>query len=191
MRRRKRWGMRILLGVILVAVLTAGAGIWFISPAKELDLGYEPVDMKAKLIKMLENRQPDMTLSKEEVAQLSKKNLVKYIRTHDLPVSITGADFRMNGTRMTADMNGRWGFVPFGATLEFEMAARGSKLQLEHVSTHIRGREIPDSVLKLSPIEISLKDYLPDVVTVRKVDFLDDGMKLTFKIDWLALPSLL
>lgn len=191
MRRRKRWGWRILLGLVLIAVLAAGAGIWFISPTKDLNLGYEPVDMKAKLLKMLEKRQPEMTLSREEVAQLSKKHLVKYIRTHNLPVSITGADFRMNGTRMTAEMNGRWGIVPFGATLEFEMASRGSRLVLEHISTRIRDQVIPPSVLKLSPIEISLKDHLPDVVTVSKVDFLDDGLKLTFKLDWLALPSLL
>lgn len=190
MSRPKRKGRRILLSLLVFIMLVAGAGIWFILPTKDLDLRYHSIDVKEKILKMIETREPRITLTQEEVAQMSKKNLIKYMSTHDLGVDITGADFRMNGDRMTADVNGKWGAIPFGAELGFRLTAHGSLLNLEHTSTHIRGVGIPLSIFKLEPIEISMKDYLPDVITVREVDFLEEGMRLTFKIDWLSLPSL-
>lgn len=190
MSRRKKKGGRILLGLLIFILLIIGAGIWYITPSKSLDLKYRSIDVKDKIIKMVETRQPQMVLNTDEVAQLSKKNLIKYLNTHNVGVDITGADFQMNGDMMTADVNGKWGIVPFGATLQFHMTANGSKLFLEHESTKVRSLEVPQALLKLEPIEISLKDYLPDLLTVKEVDFLDAGMKLTFKIDWLSIPSL-
>lgn len=190
MSRRKKKGGRILLVFIMLIIVVVGAGIWYVTPTKNLDLKYHSIDIKGKMMSMLETRQPQMILNKDEVAQMSKKNLVKYLSTHDVGVEITGANFQMNGEIMTADINGKFGVLPFGATLQFHMTSSGSQLILEHQSTKIRNLDVPVSIFKLEPIEISLKDYMPDIVTVKDVDFLEDGMKLTFKIDWLSIPSL-
>ncbi|UNK17807.1 hypothetical protein MNQ98_25790 [Paenibacillus sp. N3/727] len=190
MSRRKKKGGRILLGLLMLIIVVVGAGIWYVTPTKNLDLKYRSIDTKGKIMSMLETRQPQMVLNKDEVAQMSKKNLIKYLSTHDVGVDITGADFQMNGEMMKAEVNGKWGVFPFGATLQFHMTSNGSKLILEHQFTKIRSADIPLSIFKLEPIEISLKDYLPDIVTVKEVDFLEEGMKLTFKIDWFSIPSL-
>ncbi|WP_106766984.1 hypothetical protein [Paenibacillus faecalis] len=190
MSRRKRKGSRFLLAFFIFIMIAAGAGIWYIAPTKTMDLTYRSIDIKDKLISMIENRQLEMTLSEEEVVQMSKKNLVQYLNTHELGVDITGADFHMNGAVMTADMNGKWGVLPFGVTLEFHMTSSGSRIILEHQQTKVRSLDIPLSIFKLDPIEISLKDYTPDMVTVKDVEFLQEGMKLTFKIDWMSVPSL-
>ncbi|OOC63459.1 hypothetical protein [Paenibacillus ihbetae] len=188
-RRRKRAG-RLFLVILILLLVVAGAAVWFVYPTQSLDLKYRTVDFKEKLMTMIQNRDTRMKLSLEEVSQLSKKNLVKYKNTHDLGVEITGADFQMNGTVMTAQMNGRYGALPFGAVLKFQMSARGSQLILNHQSTTIRGVEVPQNVFVLDPIEISIKDYLPDLVTVKDVKFLSDGLELNFTLDWMSIPSL-
>ncbi|WP_422658340.1 hypothetical protein ACK8P5_21950 [Paenibacillus sp. EC2-1] len=190
MSRRKNKGGRILLGLLIFIVIIVGAGIWYISPSKSLDLKYHSIDVKDKILQMVETRQPEIVLSKDEFAQMSKKNMIEYMNKHNIGVDLTGADFHIDGQNMTVDVNGKWGVLPFGATLQFHMTANGSNLSLEHQLTTIRSLDIPPSIFKLDPIEISLKEYLPDLVTVKKVDFLDEGMKLTFKIDWLSIPSL-
>lgn len=190
MSRRKNKGGRILLGLLIFILVIGGVGIWYISPSKSLNLQYQSIDIKDKIMKMLEARQPEMILSNDEVAQMSKKKLIEYMNTHKIGVDITGADFEFNGQTVTADMNGKWGVIPFGATLQFDMTTNGSTLVLEHQSTRIRSLDVPTSVFKLEPIEVSLREHLPNIVTVKKVDFLDEGMKLTFKIDWFSIPSL-
>ncbi|WP_054956891.1 hypothetical protein [Paenibacillus dakarensis] len=190
MGRRKKKGGRVLLGLLIFILVLAGAGIWYISPSKSLNLQYRSIDIKDKILTMIDTRQPQIVLTKDEVGQMSKKNLIKYMREHNVGVDITGADFHLDGQTMTADVNGKWGVIPFGATLQFHMTANGSYLFLEHKATKIRDLNIPLPVFKLDPIEVSLREYLPDIVTVKKVDFLNEGMKLTFKIDWLSIPSL-
>lgn len=188
-RRKKRTG-RFLLGILVLLLVIIGAAVWFVYPTQSMDMRYRSVDFKDKLMTMVSNRDTRMKLSTEEVGELSKKNMVKYMSTHDLGVDITGADFVMNGTTMTARMNGKWGVLPFGAVLRFQMSAEGSYLHLAHESTTIRGVEIPLNVFRLDPIQISLKDYLPDLVTVKNVKFLSDGLELNFTMDWMSIPSL-
>ncbi|GAB6927238.1 hypothetical protein JCM10914A_12210 [Paenibacillus sp. JCM 10914] len=189
--RKKRTARRFFLGVLVLLLVILGAAVWFVSPAQSLDMQYRSIDFKDKLLTMLEKREPRMTLSTEELGQLSKKNMVEYLHSHDLGVEVTGAEFIMNGTRMTANINGQWGLIPFGASLGFQMSVEGSQLQLAHQSTTIRGFPIEASLFQLEPIVISLKDYLPDLVTIRDVKFLSDGLELHFKVDWMAIPSLL
>lgn len=188
-RRKKRAG-RFLLGIFVLLLVIIGALVWFVYPTQSLDMRYRSVDFKDKLMTMVSNRDTRMLLSTEEVGELSKKNMVKYMSTHNLGVDITGADFVMNGTTMTAHMNGQWGVLPFGAVLRFQMSAEGSHLHLTHESTTIRGVEIPLNMFQLEPIQISLKDYLPDLVTVKNVKFLSDGLELNFTMDWMSIPSL-
>lgn len=188
-RRKKRAG-RFLLGITVFLLVVIGAAVWFVYPTQSLDMRYRSVDFKDKLMTMVTNRDTRMLLTTEEVGELGKKHMVKYLETHDVGVDITGADFMMNGTRMTANMNGKWGILPFGAVLRFQMSAEGSYLHLTHESTTIRGVDIPLRLFQLEPIQISLKDYLPDLVSVKNVKFLSDGLELNFTMDWASIPSL-
>lgn len=188
-RKKRRGGVWLTLLILIIGIL--GAGVWFIAPTQQLDLGYRTVDFKPKLLKMVETRDAQMILTPEEVGNLSKKNLIKYLREHDLGVEITGAAFQMNGDMMLADINGRWGLLPFGAQLQFHMTADGSFIHLEHEATMIRGVGVPTTLLQIPPIQVSLKEHLPELVTVNDVEFLPDGLRLSFKLDWTSFPSLL
>ncbi|NMO97275.1 hypothetical protein [Paenibacillus lemnae] len=187
-RRKKRKSTFLIL--LLVLLLGTAGGAWWISPTKDLDLGYRPLDVKDKVLRMVETREPRMFLNADEVAQLSKKNLITYLNTHHVGVDVTGAEFRMQGKQMIADINGKWGVLPFGAQLEFQMKSSGSHIVLGHTSTSVRGWEVPQGLFHLQPITISLKDYLPDMLTVKNIEFLAEGLQLSFTIDWMNIPSL-
>ena len=52
------------------------------------------------------------------------------------------------------------------------------------------GEPDPFEYVPAGAIQISLKDYLPDLVTVKNVKFLSDGLELNFTMDWMSIPSL-
>ncbi|QCT04261.1 hypothetical protein E6C60_3551 [Paenibacillus algicola] len=187
-RRKRRVGKFLFLFLIVIVALLAGA-LWWISPTERLDMGYRTVDFKDRLLQMAETREPRLTLSADEIGQLSKKNLVKYLDKQDPGVDITGARFTMEGSSMRADVNGKWGWVPFGAQLDFTIKTSGSRLLLEHQATRIRDAEVPGALFQLEPMIVNLKDYLPEMLTVRDIELTGDGVSLVFKIDWLSLPS--
>lgn len=182
----------ILIMFILIVILIAGA-IGYISPDKELDLNYATIDLKEKIMEMLSNHKPEIELSRDELNNLAKKNLIKYLSEHKQSVDITGANFDFNGQEVAASLNGKWGLIPFGATITFHMESEGNELILYYRSTTIRKINIPDSFIpmSLSPIRIALKDHLPNLVEVDKLKFRTDGILLSFKIDWSSIPSLL
>lgn len=180
----------ILIVLVLVLILIAGV-IGYISPDKELDMNYDKIDLKEKIMEMLTKHTPEIELSREDLNNLAKKKMIEYLGKHKQAVDISGAKFDFNGQEVEVTISGKWGWIPFGATITFHMESEGNDLILYHRSTTIRKINIPDSLLLMSPIHISLKEHLPNLVEVDKLKFRTDGMLLTFKIDWLSIPSLL
>ncbi|GIP30456.1 hypothetical protein J23TS9_55860 [Paenibacillus sp. J23TS9] len=184
--------LRIVITLLILVVIGCGIVIWYISPDQKLDLNYQSIDIKAKAVQMLKTRKPEITLSGSELNELAKKELLKHMGDIPQQITVTGAEFHFVGQEVTADINGKWGgLVPFGAELKFHMEASGSVLELNHESTRIKSIHIPAERLGLETITVPLKDHLPDMLTVDHMEFLQDGVKLTFKLDWLSLPSLL
>ncbi|BFH65293.1 hypothetical protein [Paenibacillus azoreducens] len=183
---------RIVLTLIVLAVIVCGVGIWYIAPDKKLDLRYQDIDVKAKAVEMLKTQKPEITLSGSELNELAKKELLKHLGDIPQQITVTGAEFHFSGQEVTTDINGKWnGMIPFGAELTFFMEASGSVLELHHESTRIKSLRIPSAQLGLGSIEVHLKDHLPEMLTVDQIQFLQEGVKLTFKVDWMSLPSLL
>ncbi|MEC0372668.1 hypothetical protein [Paenibacillus chibensis] len=184
--------LRIVIILVLLVVIACGAAIWYISPDQKLDLSYQDIDVKAKAVQMLKTRKPEITLNGSELNELAKKELVKHLGDIPQQITVTGAQFHFNGQEVTADINGKWaGLIPFGAELTFHMEANGSVLELNHESTRVKSLNIPADKLNLGTIQVQLKDHLPDMLTVDHIEFLQDGVKLTFSLDWLSLPSIL
>ncbi|MEI0738914.1 hypothetical protein VQ056_23645 [Paenibacillus sp. JTLBN-2024] len=184
--------LRMIVTLLLLAVIACGLIIWYISPDQKLDLSYQDIDVKAKAVEMLKTRKPEITLNGSELNELAKKELVKHLGDIPQQITVTGAEFHFSGREVTADINGKYdNLIPFGAELKFHMEASGSSLDLQHESTSVKSVRIPASWLHLGTITVHLKDHLPDMLTVDHIEFLQDGAKLTFKLDWLSLPSLL
>ncbi|MDR0270949.1 hypothetical protein [Paenibacillus sp.] len=180
---------RIVLTLLVLFIIVCGAAIWYISPDKKLDLNYQDIDIEAKTMQMLKTKKPETTLSGSELNELAKKELLKHLGDIPQQITITGAEFHFSGQEVTADINGKWnGLIPFGAELTFNMEANGSILELHHESTRIKSIQVPATMLSLGSIEVHLKDQLPDMLTVDHIEFLQDGAKLKFKINWRSLP---
>ncbi|MCJ8014504.1 hypothetical protein MUG84_22650 [Paenibacillus sp. KQZ6P-2] len=182
---------RIVITLMLLVVIGCGIAIWYVSPDKNLDMNYNEIDVKAKVLQMVKSGKPEITLSGSELNELAKKELQKHIGDIPQQITVTGSEFHFNGQEVTADINGRWrDLIPFGAELKFNVEANGSTLELHHESTGIKSIHIPAKWISLGTITVSLKEHLPDVLTVDHIEFLQDGVKVAFKMDWQSLPSI-
>ncbi|WP_410772262.1 hypothetical protein [Fontibacillus sp. BL9] len=183
---------RLVIGFfLLMLVLLIAAIVLYIRPAKSLDLHYAAVSWEDKLRGMAETRRPELTLTEQELNNLSKKELKQYIDEHELPVQITGADFQLNGDRLTADLNASWGALDVGVKADYLMEYALGRLLLVPEKLGIRGMTLPPERFGLEPIEIDLGNYLPDVVKVKEMSFPGKTIKVEFKLDWLEVAKYL
>jgi len=181
---------RFIITIIIVVIIAAGVLIWYIAPDRKLNLNYTDLNIQDKAMQMLKTKKPEITLNNEELNELAKKELIKHMGDMPPQVTVTGAEFRFHGQEVTADINGKWEFIPFGAELTFTMDADGSVIVLKHESTKIKSIRVPAETWGLGTLSVPLKEHLPDILRVDDVQFLDNGVKLTFKLNWLDLPSL-
>jgi len=182
---------RLVVLFLLLVIALIVAVIVYIRPDKVLDMSYEPVDMKVKVWNMVKNKVPEIELTGDELNNIAKKKMVEALKTTNLSVEVTGAEFIIHGDEVEAKLNGKWGMLPFGVTLFFHMESSGSNLILEHISTQIKQVTIPNSMWSLEPITFSLKEHIPDIVGIDQVNFKTDSIILTFKIDWTLIPQFL
>lgn len=177
--------------ILLLIVVFLAALVLYIRPAKSLDLRYSSIDWKDKLIVMAETRQPELNLSESELNQLAKKELNQYIAEQDLPVKITGAEFYLNGNRLTADLNVAWGAIEAGVEAGYLMEYSSGNLLLVPETLSIRQFSFPPAKFGLEPISIDLSQYLPEVVKVKTVSFQEKALRISFKLDWLEVARFL
>ncbi|OAB45824.1 hypothetical protein [Paenibacillus antarcticus] len=182
---------RLVLLFLLLVIALIVAVIVYIRPDKAIDMSYEPVDMKVKVWNMVKNKVPEIELTGDELNNIAKKKMVEALKTTNLSVDVTGAEFIIHGDEVEAQLNGKWGILPFGVNLFFHMESSGSDLILKHLSTQIKQITIPNSMWSLQPITFSLKEHIPDIVGIDQVDFKTDSIMLTFKIDWTLIPQFL
>ena len=95
-------------------------------------MNYSELNWKNKLVEMVESRNTELTLTESDVNNLLKKGLTEYVAEHDLPFQIIGADFKLNGNQIIANMNGAWGLVNFGATAKYSVEYADGTLLLSY-----------------------------------------------------------
>ncbi|QWU15507.1 hypothetical protein SAMN04487895_11243 [Paenibacillus sophorae] len=186
---------RTLAGVVLFLLLAGVAAAWYAAPVNKLDMSYDQVDLEPKLLQMAKDRSPVLTLTEDELNNLCKKGLNDYLSEHPSSlVRITGARFRQSGDRLTADINGQAGPVPFGAEVGMIMEVSpdsGGTIRLRHDYTSIRNRKVPKGILSIPPISVRLRDHMPFMVEVHKIELLESGVRVSFAVDWGDLLRLL
>ncbi|MEW4372497.1 hypothetical protein [Paenibacillus kandeliae] len=187
-RNRRRW-----LIVLLVLILIFGGSVallsWMIAPQRQPGLAYTGLDMKAKIIEMVKQKKPEITLSPAEFNDLAREELMERAARFPAGITITGADFSWKGNVVQADVRGSlWG-IPFGALLDFDAERQGNALVLTHTHTTVKHGAF--NWPHLQPISISLNKYVPAIVEVSDLQFGDQQLTVTFKLDLFTLPRLL
>ncbi len=183
---------RLFIGfVLLLIVIVLTALVFYIRPAKSLDLHYSSISWKEKLLAMAETRRAELTLSEYELNQLAKKELNQYIAEHELPVKITGAQFRLHGSRLTADLNASWGAMDAGVEAEYRMEYSSGRLLLVPETLSIRRFSFPPEKFGLESIAVDLGTYLPEIVQVKTMTFQEKTIQVSFKLDWMEVARYL
>lgn len=186
---RKR---RLFIGFILLAAVSIVIGlILYIRPTDQLDLRYSEISWKDKLFAMAETRRAELTLSERELNQLAKKALTDYLEKNDLPVTVTGAEFQLNGDRLEARIHVSWGGLEAGFRAGYRMEYSAGQLTLTPEYLRARRLELSPGTFGLKPITVQLDAALPDVVKIKAVDFQEHSLRMRFALDWIELAGYL
>lgn len=175
-------------GIVLILILIVlTAGVLYIRPTQSLDMSYKDIVWKDKLKEMVETRQPEITLTNADLNNLAKMGIATALEEKDIPVSITGTEFRFEGNNVSVDINAKWGFLTAGGTAKFQMEYSQGKLLLSPVSLYVKQIPISPEKLSLVPMNIDLDTYLPSIIHISKVDFEDRYVKVGISADWMAI----
>ncbi len=189
--RRRLW--RRLLGSLLVLALLVAAAVcwlaWMIAPERSPGLTHNDIDLKAKIIQMVQQRKLETTLTPAEFNDVATQELLDRAEHFPPGIKVTGAEFSWQGSVVQADVRGSlWG-IPFGGLLDFDAVREGNELVLTHRHTIVKHGAFDWP--QLEPIRISLTKYIPAVAKVKELTFGKDQLTLTFELDLWRIPRLL
>lgn len=167
--------------LLLVCMLLLGVSYAYAQPDRMLDLNYSELSIRDKLAAMLANRRLEVVLTESEVNELLKKILADRAQLRE-DWTLTGAQFTLNGTQWTADINlmykEKW---PIGAKLFFTVNWQDPYLTAVHTETQIKQISVPMDWFQLQPLKIPLNDYLPKPAGVRNVTFEGNVVRLALR----------
>jgi hypothetical protein len=167
--------------LLLVCILLLGVSYAYAQPDRMLDLNYSELSIRSKLEAMLASRRLEVVLTEPEVNDLLKKTLANRAQLRE-DWTLTGAQFTLEGTQWTADINmmykEKW---PIGAKLFFTVNWQDPYLTAVHTETQIKEISVPIDWFQLQPLQIPLNDYLPKPAGVRNVIFQDNIVRLALR----------
>jgi hypothetical protein len=174
----------LILVLLLVSLAYFGkaAALHYIAPTDTYDLSYGEISIALKIVDMVKNRQFSATLTEADVNSLLKQALARNPQLNN-EVTVTGADFHLDGSRLTADLNLIYrGDVPIGATCYFQLSAPGPFLRATYEGAKVKSIAIPASWISTPPFDIYLNNYLPPLVAIDEIDFTEQGITLHFML---------
>lgn len=172
---------RLFITLIVLLLIAGGAAWWFLSyiaPDKPLDLNYNPIDVRQKAVDMVKRLKPELVLSEEEVNDLIKKNIDRDVAEN---VRLDGAQFRLKGDRLVADLNITYrDRIPAQIQAEYRLEWQNPNLALRPQSLKMKGIELPLSMLETIVVPLDLPTG--DMVSVDDVKFEEKQVKVLFDI---------
>jgi hypothetical protein len=150
-------------------------------------MNYSDLAWNDKLVQMAENRSTELILTESDINNLAKRKLSEYMAEHQLPVQLNGVEFRLNGNQVTANINGAWSVLDFGATVQYRTDYSKGIMLLQPESVKVRQISIPSERFGLEPISIDIASHIPKVVTIKNVEFPGKVVRIKFSLDWLEL----
>jgi len=168
--------------VILVLVVGLLCLVSYVKPTEALDLNYQEVAISGKIADMLKNRKLEVTLTEQDINDIVKKQLAAH-RTLPNDLMIEGAELRLNGSQLEADVNLRWQErIPIGAKVFFALDWSPPNIEVRHVGTQIKDWQLPGEWLQIAPVQIPLESYLPKLVGVKNVTFDNQAIRIELKL---------
>jgi len=169
-----------LLAFFLVVVLLIVGVVFYIKPERSLDLAYDPLPIKDKVMGMVTSMKPELRFTEKDINDLLKKKIVENTKLPD-HMTITGADFMLERDNLIADINMRWyDKVDVGAKLSFDLTWKHGAIVVKHKSTHIKKFGISPDQFHLKTYEIPIEPNLPDFLKVQSTEFGDDEIVIRF-----------
>ena len=160
------------LGIlVLLAVALGAAALWYIRPERELDLSYQPIDIRQKVESIVRSGDLSVTVTDAELESLLKQEISR--NPQPVPgLTITGAALTRSGEELTVDLSVRFQErVPVGAQVIYRMAWTSPTLTLTFVEARVKNRPLPANWLDIGNLSIPLADAIPAPVHIRSIDF--------------------
>lgn len=149
-----------------------------VKPDQVLDLQYEDVSVVGKMLDIIKNRKLEVQLTEQDINNLVKKQLSQH---SGLPyhMTITGAQLRLQGDQVEADVNLLWdNEVAVAAKLFFQLSWKKPDLVITHVRTEVKRVNISQDWFHLDPIRIPLSPNLPKLIAIRDVAFDPNAIRI-------------
>ncbi len=170
--------------VVVILVLAVGllSLVSYVKPSEAMDLNYQEVAISGKIADIIKNRKLEVVLTEQDINNIVKKQLAAH-STLPNDLMIEGAKLRLNGSQLEADVNLRWREqIPIGATVLFALDWSPPNIEVRHVGTQIKDKQLPSDWLQLAPVQIPLESYLPQLVGVKHVAFENQAIRIDLKL---------
>jgi hypothetical protein len=170
----------------VIAALLLGLLVWgiiqVVRPDQALDLHYEEVTVFDKVLDIVKTRKPEVQLTERDVNYLGKQYLSQHsVLPHDM--TITGAQFKLHGHVLEADLNLLWrDKVPAAAKLFFQVTWKNPNMEIVHTSTNIKQMQVPKTWIHMEPIRIPLSQFLPGMIGIKDVVFDPDAIRISLRL---------
>jgi hypothetical protein len=167
--------------LVILAVISFGlfwAAVQAVKPDQSLDLNYKEVSVVEKTLDIVKNRKLEVQLTEQDLNNLVKKQLSQHAVMPN-NVTITGAQFKLDGNRVEADVNLLWNHnVAAAAKLFFLMEWKNPDLEITHLSTQIKQMQVPQEWFHLNPIRIPMAQNMPKMIGIKDIAFDPDAIRI-------------
>ena len=174
----RKWFIRLIV-LIIVVVIAALAGLWYIRPTESLDLNARKVPIKERALDMVKRTSLEMIVTEADVNNLLKAKLAEDpIVQKD--VEVTGAKFTVLGDLLVADLNVLWkDLVPSSLRIVYRLNWENPNIVATVEEARVKGISLPKS--SVAGFVVPLGDELPKPLKVEKVEWGLGELKVKLK----------
>ncbi|MFC5470181.1 hypothetical protein ACFPPD_15850 [Cohnella suwonensis] len=171
-----------LIGFFVFAIIVVGAGVgalYYAKPDRNLDLAYENVPLKDRALSMAKRMSTELSLTDEDIVNLAKKSLAEQPQV-EKDVLVTGADFRLEGDLLHADLNVIWkDKISAGLKVDYRLRWADPNVIATAESARLKGVKLPLSMFADRVIPIG--DRLPELLHIKSLNWGDGKVDVLFK----------
>lgn len=172
---------------LVVLVMIVGGAVWwllsYIAPDQQLNLNYNPIDVKQKALDMVKALKPELLLTEEDVNNLIKKHIHTDVAEN---VRLNGAKFYLQGDRLVADLNVTYrDRIPAQLQAEYRMEWEEPNLVLRPQSLSVKDLKLPIDLLETITVPLDLPTG--EMVEVKEMVFANSQIKVLFNLN-IKLP---
>lgn len=183
-----------LLAAIIVIILLFGGALWwllsYIAPDGQLDLRYEPIDLKAKALDTARKLKTELVLTEADINDLIKMHLKseyasggagEYSLELAKDIRLDGAAFELEEDKLLARMNVTYkDRIPAELDAVYSLEWQSPNIALRPQSLSVKEISLPIGMLETIIIPLDLP--LQDVVSIRDIQFEKNQLKIRFKL---------